>query len=175
MDIVDRESRSRMMSGIRGVNTLPEMKVRSVLHALGYRFRLHDRSLPGSPDIVMRSRNVVVFVHGCFWHRHEECSRATTPSTRQEFWSRKLQANVVRDRMNVERLREMGWRVLIVWECAIPRGSEAFDNLRAKLTRWMNSSRGRGEIPRRPVSPAGIRSKLRGTDASTTQKRHMSA
>lgn len=126
VDVVDKQTRSRMMSGIRGVNTKPEMLLRRTLHARGFRFRIHDRRLPGKPDIVLPKWRVVIEVRGCFWHRHEGCPKATTPATRPEFWQEKFDANVRRDAANAESLLAAGWRVLIVWECAMGHGlSEA--------------------------------------------------
>ena len=135
-DIVDPKTRSRMMSGIRGRHTKPEMLVRSGLHGLGFRFRLHDRKLPGSPDLILKRFSAVVFVHGCFWHRHEGCRYTSTPKTRADFWRRKFAANVSRDRLAQEALNRMGWRVFIVWECALrsnPSGviKQLADKLRA--------------------------------------------
>ena len=106
------------MSGIRGKNTTPELLLRSALHRRGFRFRLHDKSLPGRPDLVFPKRHAVVLVHGCFWHAHEGCRYFKVPSTRQDFWLAKFDANRSRDARAVERLREMGWRVAVVWECA---------------------------------------------------------
>lgn len=111
--------RSRNMAAIRGRDTSPELRVRSLLHRLGYRFRLHRRDLPGSPDIVLPRHRTVVFVHGCFWHRHPGCRYATTPKTREEFWTRKFEQNVERDRRQQQQLREMGWSVMVVWECEL--------------------------------------------------------
>jgi DNA mismatch endonuclease (patch repair protein) len=116
-DIVDRATRSRMMAGIRGRDTTPERIVRSHLHRAGLRFALHDSRLSGRPDIVLPKWGAVVFVHGCYWHRHRGCRFATTPSTRVEFWNRKFAENVARDRRNVRALRRDGWRVFVVWEC----------------------------------------------------------
>jgi DNA mismatch endonuclease (patch repair protein) len=116
-DTMTPEKRSALMSKIRGTDTRPEMAVRRMLHAFGYRFRLHRRDLPGSPDVVLPSRRTVLFVHGCFWHRHEGCKRATTPGTRTEFWLDKFSANKARDARNESRLRESGWTVETVWEC----------------------------------------------------------
>lgn len=109
--------RSANMARIRSVDTTPELTVRKLLHRLGYRFRLHRRNLPGKPDICFPGRKKAIFVHGCFWHRHEGCRRTTTPKTRKSFWEDKFQRNVVRDRANVSDLDELGWSVLIVWEC----------------------------------------------------------
>lgn len=98
-------------------NTKPELIVRSLLHSFGLRFRLHRKSLPGSPDIVLSKHHTAIFVHGCFWHRHPGCKYATTPKTRQEFWIPKFEGNVARDARKEAQLQELGWRVLIVWEC----------------------------------------------------------
>jgi DNA mismatch endonuclease (patch repair protein) len=116
-DIVDQATRSRMMSGIRGRDTKPEMVVRRALHAAGLRYRLHVRDLPGRPDIVLPGRRTAVFVHGCFWHRHPGCRLAATPSTRPEFWQAKFEGNVRRDRQSSEALKAQGWAVVVVWEC----------------------------------------------------------
>lgn len=118
-DIVDRETRSRMMAGIGGRNTRPELALRSALHARGFRFRLHARDLPGKPDIVLPRYRAVIFVHGCFWHRHADCRYATTPATRPEFWQDKFAGNVRRDAAAVAELRHRRWRVAIVWECGL--------------------------------------------------------
>lgn len=116
-DIVDKATRSRMMSGIRGKNTKPELVVRSFLHRRGLRFRLQDKRLPGRPDIVLPRYRAVVQVHGCFWHQHSGCRFAYTPKANSEFWSRKLSENVARDTASEYALRARGWRVLTVWEC----------------------------------------------------------
>lgn len=105
------------MSRVRGKDTKPEMAVRRMLHRDGYRYRLHRRDLPGTPDLVFPSRRVALFVHGCFWHRHEHCRRASTPKTRVAFWENKFRRNVERDRINLNRLEQQGWRVIVVWEC----------------------------------------------------------
>lgn len=110
-------ARSALMAKVRAKNTKPEIIVRQLLHALGYRFRLHAKELPGKPDIVFRRRKKVVFVHGCFWHRHSDCRRTTTPKTREDFWRSKFQANKVRDEDAQRELRLLGWESLVVWEC----------------------------------------------------------
>lgn len=110
-------ARSAQMSLVRSRDTKPEMRVRRALHAAGLRYRLHDRRLPGTPDLVFPSRRVVVFVHGCFWHRHEGCSAARMPKSRLEFWAPKLKGNVVRDGKQRTTLEEQGWTVMVVWEC----------------------------------------------------------
>ena len=113
------EQRSRNMSAIKSKNTKPEIKVRKVLHSMGYRFRLHRKDLPGSPDIVLPKYKTVIFVHGCFWHRHQNCKYASTPKTRQEFWNKKFNENINRDKINQENLSSKGWKIIIVWECEI--------------------------------------------------------
>ena len=113
------EQRSRNMSAIKSKNTKPEIKVRKILYSMGYRFRLHRKDLPGSPDIVLPKYKTVIFVHGCFWHRHENCKYASTPKTRQEFWEAKFQENINRDKLNQENLSSKGWKIIVVWECEI--------------------------------------------------------
>lgn len=117
IDVVDKKTRSRMMSGITGKDTKPEHIVRRYLHARGFRFRLHRRDLPGKPDIVLPKYRTVVQIHGCYWHRHEGCRYATTPASNREFWERKFTANVERDRRQQQELEALGWRVLVIWEC----------------------------------------------------------
>ena len=134
MDIVTREQRSRMMSGIRGKNTKPELLLRSALHALGFRFRIQRKDLPGKPDIVLPKYKTIIFVHGCFWHRHPGCKYAYTPKSNVEFWTNKLEGNVTRDRLTEKALEEMGWRVLIVWECEIKTLLENTSRLREMIT-----------------------------------------
>lgn len=123
MDIVDPDTRSKMMSAIRGKDTVPEMVVRRFLHARGYRYRLHRKDLPGKPDLVLTRLKVCIFVHGCFWHRHPGCALATSPKTRPEFWSEKFQKNVERDLANIEALKTAGWNVVIIWECQLKNDS----------------------------------------------------
>ena len=144
-DIVSAAVRSRMMGGIKGKNTKPEIVVRKHLFAAGFRFRLHRRDLPGAPDIVMPGRRVAVFVHGCFWHRHAGCRYAKLPSTRQEFWKDKLEGNTARDAKAIDALLEQGWRVLVVWECAI-RNELKVGDLQDSLARWVNGKEVRGAI-----------------------------
>lgn len=117
-DIVSPEVRSRMMSGIRAKDTRPELALRRALHALGFRYRLHVRNLPGKPDLVFPKYRAIIQVHGCFWHRHG-CSKTTNPASNSEFWQMKFARNMDRDREVECRLRELGWRVGIVWECEI--------------------------------------------------------
>ena len=133
-DVVDAVTRSRMMAGIRGKNTRPEMALRRTMHAAGYRFRLHDRNLPGSPDLVFPRYRAAVFVHGCFWHRHKGCQYATVPGTRADFWKEKFTGNVERDLRNINALRDSGWRTALVWECALRRDPVEAS---AALIRWL--------------------------------------
>ena len=121
VDVVDGPTRSRMMRGISGKNTFPELMVRSYLHAHGFRFRLHNRKLPGSPDIVLPKYRLCIFIHGCFWHRHQGCSYSTNPATRAEFWQEKFRGNVARDKRNIGDLQIGGWRVFVIWECGMRR------------------------------------------------------
>ena len=118
-DTLTKAERSRRMSLVRGKNTRPEVRIRSALHRLGYRYRLHARSLPGTPDVVFASRKKVIFVHGCFWHRHSRCKLARLPKSRMAFWKSKLEGNRLRDGKNQRRLNRLGWRYLIVWECQL--------------------------------------------------------
>lgn len=121
------------MRAVRSRDTKPEMAVRQALHALGFRFRLQRKDLPGRPDIVLPRHRLVIFVHGCFWHRHENCSRATSPKTREEFWRSKFEGNVARDRKAERALCSMGWKVLTVWECETKKQSELVIRLFAEL------------------------------------------
>ncbi len=116
-DIVDSRKRSEMMSGIQGRDTAPEILVRRIAHRLGFRFRLYRKDLPGRPDLVFPRFRTVVFVHGCFWHRHHGCKYAYTPKTRGRFWAGKFSQNVARDRSNEKALICLGWRVFVIWEC----------------------------------------------------------
>jgi DNA mismatch endonuclease, patch repair protein len=117
--ILDKTRRSEIMSRVRSANTAPERRVRQILHELGCRFRLHRKDLPGTPDIVLPGRKRVIFVHGCFWHRHERCPDASMPKTRPDFWKKKFLENVARDAKNIEAIRRLGWRALVVWECEL--------------------------------------------------------
>lgn len=109
--------RSEIMRAVKSKNTSPEKRVRSTAHRLGLRFRLHRKDLPGSPDLLFPKKKTALFVHGCFWHRHENCARATTPKTNVDFWREKFRRNVERDRETRRKLEETGWRVLVIWEC----------------------------------------------------------
>ena len=128
-DRVTQTVRSQMMSAVRGKDTRPERAVRSVLFAAGYRYRLHRRDLPGAPDIVLPRLRTAVFVHGCFWHGHE-CPRGRRPTSNIEFWNRKLDSNIARDRQNQATLRAAGWNVEVIWQCSLEAGC---DRLLARL------------------------------------------
>ena len=137
-DIVDKATRSRMMAGISAKDTKPERILRRALHTLGFRFRLHVRGLPGTPDLVLHRYRAVCFVHGCFWHRHDGCSYATAAATRPEFWQAKFDGNVERDRRPKHQLFEAGWRVATAWECALGKDTRAV-TVRA-LEQWLRGS-----------------------------------
>lgn len=133
-DIVDRKTRSRMMSGIRGGDTQPEIAVRSFLHRNGFRFRLRVKGLPGRPDIVLPKYRAIVFVHGCFWHRHPGCRYSYIPKTRRAFWLGKFEANLARDRSVTMRLQTEGWRVFVAWECEIT--DKQLKRLCVSISKW---------------------------------------
>lgn len=134
IDVVDPATRSRMMSGIQGKNTKPELLVRRYLHSRGLRYRLHVKTLPGKPDIVLPKHRTVVFVHGCFWHQHPNCRFATMPGSRTVFWANKLSENAARDKYQIAALEESGWRVLIVWECELKDGAARLESLYSEIT-----------------------------------------
>ncbi|WP_422028802.1 very short patch repair endonuclease [Roseovarius sp.] len=144
-DIVNQKTRSRMMAGISGKDTKPELALRRALHARGFRFRLHSKAVHGRPDLVLPKYRAVVFVHGCFWHRHEGCRYATTPSTRQDFWQAKFEANVARDKAVRGRLLEDGWRVATVWECALRKTDQIAASV-DRLSAWLRSEEYQIEI-----------------------------
>lgn len=128
-DRLTKDQRSWVMSRVRGKDTRPELRVRKVAHALGLRFRLHRRDLPGTPDLVFPRWKKVILVHGCFWHQHPGCKKASLPATRPEFWMSKLARNVHRDNETLERLKAFGWSVLVIWECE----TRQVDRLKALL------------------------------------------
>jgi DNA mismatch endonuclease, patch repair protein len=146
VDIVSREVRSRMMSGIRGKNTKPEMVIRKGLHRLGFRFRLHDKSLPGKPDIVLPRYRAVILIHGCFWHGHD-CHLFKWPKSHTEFWKEKIDRNVEVDRCSEHSLLHIGWRQAIVWECSIKgRTRIPLDQILSSLEDWLKSESPQLEI-----------------------------
>lgn len=123
MDIYSREKRSEIMSKVRSSGTKPEITVRRKLHALGFRFRLHQQTLPGKPDIVLPKHRSVIFVHGCFWHHHEGCGKSKLPSSNEGFWQAKIADNIRRDRKNLSELKRLGWRAMVIWECETKNGT----------------------------------------------------
>lgn len=132
------EKRREIMSRVKNKNTKPEVRVRSLLHRMGYRFRIGRKDLPGKPDIVLPKYKTVIFVHGCFWHGHVGCRRSSRPATNVEFWNAKLDRNLMRDRENVRKLTEQGWRVFTIWECEL----KDVNMLKAKLVEIGNPSTG---------------------------------
>lgn len=134
-DTLTISARSALMSRIRGRDTKPEIVVRSLLHRMGFRFRICRRDLPGSPDIVLPRHAAVVFVHGCFWHRHARCKGATSPKSRVDFWQDKFAKNVERDKRNRRDLRRLGWKVVVVWECELKKPEKLEAKLRRLLSR----------------------------------------
>lgn len=133
VDVHTPEQRSRNMAAIRGKNTKPEICVRTLLHSLGYRFRLHREDLPGKPDIVLPRHNAVIFVHGCFWHCHRCRFGRVRPATRSEFWTNKRRSNVERDLRNKSALRKLGWRVIVIWECELKKQ----EKIEIRLSRFL--------------------------------------
>jgi DNA mismatch endonuclease (patch repair protein) len=146
-DTVDKATRSRMMAGIRGKDTKPEMAIRSALHSAGFRYRLHVAGLPGRPDVVFPKYRAVIFVHGCFWHRHPDCWWTTTPSSNALFWAEKFDQNVARDNRNIACLKKMGWRVAIVWECTLRAQSQ--EKVVVAIEQWLISNRRSLILPKR--------------------------
>jgi len=135
VDQVSKERRSWNMARIHSADTRPEIQVRSILHRMGYRFRLHAQGLPGKPDIVLARHRTVVFVHGCFWHQHKGCTRANMPKSNREYWKRKLGRNLRRDATNLRLLRSLGWRPIVVWECELRNPARLQQRLKRLLCR----------------------------------------
>lgn len=128
-DIFSPEKRSWIMGRIKGKDTKPELLVRSMIHKMGFRFRLHRRELPGVPDLVLAKYKKVIFVHGCFWHGHEGCRRSAMPTSNVAFWRKKLEANIERDKNNIKKLEELGWEPLIIWECEVNNKAKLYNIL----------------------------------------------
>lgn len=157
VDIVSPEKRSQMMAGIKGKDTKPEIAVRKALFALGWRYRIHDKRLPGKPDLVFPSRMAVIFVEGCYWHGHD-CHLFKLPSSRTEFWGNKIESNQLRDVRVREKLQTLGWRHLTVWECALKgRTRLPFPELIDTIVAWLESPEPSGEIE-------GLRHGVGGSD-----------
>ena len=133
-DVFSKDKRSWIMSRVKGRDTKPETLVRSFVHRMGFRFRLHQRDLPGKPDIVLPRHNKVIFVHGCFWHGHKQCPRSKRPTTNERFWNKKLDGNIERDKRFRRKLRRTGWKVLVVWQCE----TRNLEKLLEKLERFLH-------------------------------------
>lgn len=136
MDTVDRKTRSKIMAAVGQKDTKPEVMLRKALHRMGFRYVLNDRRLPGSPDLVFPKYRAVIFVHGCFWHRHG-CKYSTTPGSRTDFWNQKFAANQKRDAKEIAELKRLGWRVKVVWECEVKRDRNSVKRLLDRLSLWL--------------------------------------
>ena len=146
MDVHDKPTRSYNMSRIRGKSTKPEIQIRKICHSLGFRFRLHRKDLPGKPDLVFPKHHAVVFVNGCFWHGHD-CHLFKVPETRTEFWTEKIAGTKVRDEYQHHQLNDAGWRVLVVWECALKgREKRTLEEIADELATWLPSDSGFSEL-----------------------------
>ena len=155
VDVVDKITRSRMMAGIKGKDTKPELALRSALHRQGLRFRLHAKKLPGRPDMIFPKYRAAVQVHGCFWHRHTNCAFCTTPSSNTRFWKTKFDETVERDALKLETLRNLGWRVAVVWECSVKdKGADAISR---RLAKWLRSKRSFMEVSSKFIVQASHR------------------
>jgi len=132
MDKLTKAERSRNMSNIKSKNTLPEILIRKTLWCMGYRYRLHYKLLPGKPDIVIKRYKIAIFVHGCFWHRHRNCIEASRPKTNSEYWEKKINNNIERDKKNKKIIKKLGWNVIIIWECNIKKDLEENKSLLRK-------------------------------------------
>jgi len=145
-DLVTTKKRGQMMAGIEGANTKPELTVRRYLHSHGFRYRLHDKKLPGRPDLVLPKYRAIVMVHGCYWHRHPGCKLAYTPKSRRDFWQKKFSRNIKRDAEVYLALKNAGWRVVTIWECAL-RNNDLRDEGLKYLANWIRSDQRKGEYP----------------------------
>lgn len=140
VDIVDPSTRSRMMAGIKGCNTKPELLIRHLLHKKGFRYRIHVKDLPGKPDIVLPKYRSVIFIHGCFWHGHQGCHLFKLPATRTEFWQEKILRNQANDHRAVELLLASNWRVCIVWECSIRGARKDPERVVNTIIDWLSGT-----------------------------------
>ena len=139
VDVFDKAKRSQIMASITAKDTKPELQVRKALHRLGYRYRLHDRNLPGTPDLIFRKYNAVIMVNGCFWHGHD-CALFRMPATNREFWCNKIENNRKRDKKVLAMLLDSGWRVLTIWECSLKgKQKSKFDELIQSVEAWLLS------------------------------------
>lgn len=151
-DVVSPQKRSEMMSGIKGKNTKPEIIFRKILHSRGFRFRLHNKDLPGKPDLVLPKYKAVIFIHGCFWHGHEDCKLFRLPKSRIDFWQQKITGNMERDKRRLPVLEEAGWRILIVWECALKGKAELAIGSADLAQIWLAGNNPHAEIRHNPSS-----------------------
>jgi len=133
MDRLSTKDRSYQMSLVKSKNTVPELAVRKLVFSMGHRYRIHGAGIPGKPDLVFSRKKKVIFVHGCFWHRHDDCKKATTPASNTEYWLPKFAKTIERDRQSLESLRELGWRILVVWECELKDTAALAEKLRVFL------------------------------------------
>lgn len=155
MDTVDRQTRSTIMASVRQKDTGAEILLRSALHKSGFRYRLHDKKLPGSPDLVFPRFGAVIFVHGCYWHSHG-CYKSTVPKSNRAFWAEKFAANRNRDERNIGLLLKNGWRVMIVWECALlGKTAMSVQELTRRVHAWLHSPNAQGQVSGRVVRSAG--------------------
>lgn len=147
MDNVTTQERSRIMSKVRSRNTKPELFLRKLLFSAGYRYRLYQSKLPGTPDLVLKKHNTVIFIQGCFWHGHENCKKSMIPDSHSEYWAKKIDSNRERDKNNLKQLLANGWRVLWVWECALSTKKER-ESILNKFEDWLQSDEQFGQIRR---------------------------
>jgi len=145
-DVVDKATRSRMMSGIKSKNTKPEILIRSLLHKQGFRFRIHSKKLPGKPDIVLKKYNAVIFINGCFWHGHN-CHLFKLPKTREKFWKDKINYNKDNDQRVIDNLKKLNWRICLIWECSIKYANSPVHDIIKQINEWLNSDNLFLEIP----------------------------
>ncbi|MEE2730110.1 MAG: DNA mismatch endonuclease Vsr [Pseudomonadota bacterium] len=147
VDIVDKSTRSKMMSGIKGKDTKPEIIIRKALFKMGFRYRIHNTRLPGRPDIVLPKYHAVILVNGCFWHGHN-CHLFKWPSTRPDFWKEKICSNIERDKKNISKLHKEGWKTLVIWECALKgKQKQDFNILIRVVSNWIQFDTESAEIP----------------------------
>ena len=136
VDKFSKHKRSEIMSHIKSKNTKPEITVRKIIYSLGYRYRLHRKDLPGKPDLAFIKKKKVIFINGCFWHGHSGCKKSALPDTNYEFWNDKIKNNVNRDTLNYQRLKDMGWKYLVIWQCEIK--NDNLENIKSKIIHFLN-------------------------------------
>lgn len=136
VDKFSKQKRSEIMSHIKSKNTKPEMTVRKIIYSLGYRYRLHRKDLPGKPDLAFINKKKVIFINGCFWHGHSGCNKSALPDTNYEFWNDKIKNNINRDTLNYKRLKDMGWKYLVIWQCEIKKDN--IENIKSNIIHFLN-------------------------------------